>query len=121
MIGTATSTVTLTRTKTPTVTLTATSTQKPENTTWTGGIKAYPNPAKDRMTFVMNVEEASDVVVSVYNLSGERVAVLKQACGAGAAFMVWNFGNNVAAGIYVARITIGGSEKAKLKVAVLKK
>lgn len=80
---------------------------------------AYPNPARDRLTFVFHLDAAAKVEIHVYNLAGEQVAALSGDFPAGPGqSLVWNLAD-VAPGVYVARMAVDGSEKATLKVAVI--
>lgn len=83
-------------------------------------VVAYPNPAKDRMTFVFHLETAAKVEIRLYNLAGEQVAALSGDFAAGRGqSLVWNLAD-AAPGVYLARMLVNGSEKAKLKTAVIK-
>jgi hypothetical protein len=87
----------------------------------TGGaaVRAYPNPGKDQVHFVLNLNETSDVKINVYNLNGERVAGLRQTLSGQGAALTWAC-QGAGPGIYLARISVNGQEVAKLKVAVMK-
>lgn len=39
-------------------------------------VRLYPNPVKDRFTLVYSVEEASDVRIELYDITGEKIATL---------------------------------------------
>ena len=83
-------------------------------------VVAYPNPAKDRMTFVFHLDAAARVEIHLYNLAGEQVAGLSGDFPAGQGqSLVWNLAD-VAPGVYVARVRVGGTEKGSVKVAVVK-
>jgi hypothetical protein len=87
----------------------------------TGGaaVRAYPNPGKDQVHFVLNLSETSDVKINLYNLNGERVAGLRQMLSGQGATLTWAC-RGAGAGIYLARISINGREVAKRKVAVMR-
>ncbi|MEW6515547.1 MAG: T9SS type A sorting domain-containing protein [candidate division FCPU426 bacterium] len=83
-------------------------------------VVAFPNPAKDRMTFVFHLEAAAKVEIRLYNLAGEQVAALSGDFAAGRGqSLAWNL-SGIAPGVYVARMLVNGNEKAKAKVAVVK-
>jgi hypothetical protein len=84
------------------------------------GIRAFPNPAKGQMKFVFRLDAAAAIKIQIYNLAGERVASLygEFAAGSGQS-LVWDL-DGVASGVYVARVFKNGSEKAELKVAVVR-
>ncbi|NTV52152.1 MAG: T9SS type A sorting domain-containing protein [Candidatus Firestonebacteria bacterium] len=114
---TATSTGTPFPTASPTASVTDSRTPGPG---YTGdGVKAFPNPAHDSMTFVLKLERADEVTVTIYNLSGERIADLKTSNGPGTARLVWDC-SRTAPGVYLACVKVGGTEKIKLKVARVK-
>lgn len=110
-----------TPTVTPTATATPVVTSTPTNAEYTGtGVKAFPNPAQEQMTFILRLESPALVTVAIFNLAGERLAVLSESCAAGTARLVWDC-RSASSGVYLARVQVGGAEKAKLKVALLKK
>jgi hypothetical protein len=116
------STITLTSTATPVLTATPTITRTPAgNGDLTGGsaVRAYPNPAKEQIRFSLNLDQASEVKINLYNLNGERVAGLQDTLSGQGATLTWAC-KSVGAGIYLARVSVNGKEVAKLKVAVLK-
>ena len=81
---------------------------------------AFPNPARDRMNFVFHLDSAARVEIRIYNLAGEQAAALAGDFAAGRGqSLVWDL-KDVAPGVYVARMLVGGKERAKLKLAVAK-
>lgn len=83
-------------------------------------VVAYPNPARDRMTFVFHLDAAARVEMHIYNLAGEQVANLSGDFPAGRGqSLVWDL-KEVAPGVYVARMFVAGKEKATLKAAVIR-
>ena len=154
---TPTPTVTQTSTITPTPTISATSTQSPTTTrsptasptpsatpthtatptvtvTCTaafflseGQVLAFPNPARNRVTFAYAAADAARVKIDIYHLTGERAAHIEEtpgATGMSTHFTVWEAAE-AAAGIYFCRISVfeaGGREviNAKKKVALVK-
>jgi len=78
--------------------------------------QAYPNPARDVVRFMMEMESAREVVIMIYNLQGERVGTVKGVLPQGLGRLDWNCGG-IATGVYFARIKSGDYEK-KVKVAI---
>ncbi len=129
----ATPTITQTVTPSPTVTVTptlsATATTTPTTTTTPTCINvdlhgraflAYPNPGRDQMTFAIQSKGAGELKVQLYNVHGERVALLSAQGAEGEITLVaWNC-RATAPGIYVARVLQDGKEIGKSKVAVVR-
>jgi hypothetical protein len=80
---------------------------------------AFPNPAKDRLHFVVALSRAAEVKVDLFNLAGERVMTLSGSLPAGQSAMDANAGK-LAPGIYVARVLANGEELARVKVAIIR-
>lgn len=81
---------------------------------------AFPNPAKGLMTFVFHLDEAARVEIRIYNLAGEQVVSLTDDFPAGRGQSLrWDLTGR-AAGVYLARMLVDGTEKSKLKLAVVK-
>jgi hypothetical protein len=83
---------------------------KGETTTSAGSIEtnlsAYPNPFSSSTTVEFTVTEATSANVTVYNLTGEVVAVLFNGqTEAGAAYKLQFRPEGVASGIYIAKLT----------------
>lgn len=116
-------TISSTFTASPTVTLTATST--PTNALSGIDLKgkialAFPNPGRDKVKFLMHLDQAADVKIIIYNLSGERISELKKILSPGRGqVVVWKC-DQVATGIYLARIFMQGKEVEKIKIAVVR-
>ncbi|MCD4812817.1 FG-GAP-like repeat-containing protein, partial [bacterium] len=121
-------TVTLTATITPTATTSPTATITPTATQTSGlanidlkgkAVLAYPNPTQNQMKFLMHLDKATDVEINIYNLTGERIAKLKETIPAGRGqVLVWNCAD-IAPGIYLAKAYFGGEEKQTIKLAVV--
>lgn len=120
---------TYTRTATPSPSPTHSPTPSPTITRFVLGddrVIAFPNPAKDQVTFLYRLETSANVTVRIYDLNGKEVGRLtenNQPAGTGAG-SVWQLGK-VAGGIYLCRIMIepinGESKREKtLKVVVAK-
>lgn len=107
-------------TSTPTVTSTITPTRTFGPSLAAGETaRAFPNPARGWIHFVFNPAQAAEARILLYNFAGEKVAELKGALDPNSNELTWDC-RSVAPGIYVARVLVDGSEKKKLKVAVLK-
>ncbi len=115
-------TVTMTPTATPTFTPTPTPTVTRTATPQVGGpaiaFQAYPNPAKDKVTFVMTLDQAAEVKIALYNLTGEPVSVVSARLGAGKnQVVIWDC-KSVAPGVYLAQVNIPGQSTRKVKLAI---
>lgn len=78
----------------------------------------FPNPVNDRATIQLNMESASDVILEVSDLSGQRVASRNyglQAANAQITFDVNDFSN----GMYIFKI-ISGDVVSSQKISVMK-
>lgn len=113
--STASPTPALTRTTTPT----ATATPTPLSAVPGGGsVLAYPNPGRDKVTFLVSLESSSGIRIVLFNLAGERVAELTGDLPVGVAPITWDCSGQ-APGVYLARVFAGGKLLKTLKVAVL--
>lgn len=71
-------------------------------------INVSPSPATDHLTIAYNLQEKSDVVITVYNLKGAEVITLfKGAQSQGKQSFEWSINNSIAGGIYLVRISDG--------------
>lgn len=116
--GTATPTRTATPTQSPTSTVTPTSALSGLDLNGKAAL-AFPNPGRNQITFAVELAQAGEVKIELYNLSGEQVAEVSGRLDSGKQVLVWNC-QAAAPGVYLARISLEGKEKAKLKVAVIK-
>ena len=98
-----------------------TATLSPTVTVTLGGkdMLAFPNPAQNQVTFAFELDQAGVTKVEVYNLAGERVGQVSATLAAGMQTLVWDCAE-IAPGVYLARITVDGKEKGKVKIAVVK-
>lgn len=130
LTASATRTITLTASRTPTFsatpTITATSTISPTasiSPTPTlapappSPVEAYPIPAKEQVSFTVEMAKAGEAVLSIYNLNAELVAQVKEALPAGRGVLVWNC-RSAAAGVYLARVQAPGMELKTIRIAV---
>ncbi len=69
----------------------------------------YPNPFADQTTIRYELENAGHVRLSVYNMTGQQIAVLADARQAAGKYEVtWDAGNH-AAGMYFYRLEVGNA------------
>jgi hypothetical protein len=84
------------------------------------GIMAFPNPARDYVTFVWQKSDVEKARIEIYNLSGERVAEVR---ADRANHALWTT-DNTATGIYFYQtiLTIRGQEEKQTikKIVVVK-
>jgi hypothetical protein len=85
------------------------------------GISAYPNPAKNRVTFTWQNTSVERAKVEIFNVNGERVAeVTSNSVGN---HLIWTL-NNIASGIYFYQIilTVNGREERQeiKKIAIFR-
>ena len=79
----------------------------------------YPNPSRGAVAFRIGVPEATPVTVAVYNLLGQRVAVLRdgERMAAGYHTIVWE-APRLASGVYFARMEAGNFRTTQKLVRV---
>jgi hypothetical protein len=123
---TYTPTITITPSITPTVTITPTLTITPTNSLaqvdlTNAKVLPFPNPADGTMKFLMHLEEAAEVKVTVYNMGGEAVARIEAQLPAGRGQVVTWDCRQAANGIYLAYVSINGRVLDKVKTAVVHK
>ncbi|NTV51705.1 MAG: T9SS type A sorting domain-containing protein [Candidatus Firestonebacteria bacterium] len=122
---TPTSTVTPTLGMTPsatafsTLTPTVTATRTPDPKDNFEGFRAYPNPARQSLRFRFRLKQPGAVRISIYNITGERIADLSSHLPSGTNDLIWNC-RDVAPGIYLARMQAEGNGNQQIKIAVMK-
>jgi hypothetical protein len=134
---TLTFTITDTPTTTPTPTISATVTCTPPITmtptqTVTGTIAnriidlqgkkvlIYPNPGKTKVALVFQAEGVGNIKVQIYNISGERVAILSVTANTGhVTSLTWDC-SLIAPGIYLARVLQESQEIGTVKFALIR-
>ena len=123
--STATPSATATPSSTPTPVATATPTATPTSSlaqVVLGGkfMLAYPNPARERVTFVFHLDAAAEVELVLYNPAGERVARITGDLTAGRGrTLVWNC-RDAAPGLYLVRVLKDGGLVETQKIALVK-
>jgi hypothetical protein len=81
---------------------------------------AFPNPARDKVTFVLHTQRAVNLKIVVYNSAGERAAELHASLGAGPGqSAIWDC-HGMAPGIYIAHLLLDEKEIGNAKVAVVR-
>lgn len=74
-----------------------------------GSLSAYPNPYSQHSTIVLNMPEADDMKLEVYNLLGAKVATLDKGAKQAGTY-TYNFSAkklNYSSGIYLLKLTVG--------------
>jgi alkaline phosphatase len=81
---------------------------------------AFPNPGKDHMQFVLDLERSRRVKIVLFNLAGERVSTLEDALASGPGGMMrWDC-SQVASGIYFAQVYLDGISAGQARVSVVR-
>ncbi|NTV52372.1 MAG: T9SS type A sorting domain-containing protein [Candidatus Firestonebacteria bacterium] len=80
---------------------------------------AYPNPARQRVLFSLVLESGGRAQISLFNLSGERLALLEETLPPGVHALPWD-ASAAAPGVYLARCLVDGREIGRRKIAILK-
>jgi ligand-binding sensor domain-containing protein len=81
-------------------------------------VKAFPQPASDRLTFELTAPQPTKTIMEIYNLQG-RLIDRQQLTMTGKTLVEYN-ANNLTQGIYIARFTGGGFAKS-IKVIIADK
>jgi hypothetical protein len=78
--------------------------------TFGSDVLAYPNPARDKVNFALQETQADEVIIEIYNISGERVSRIQQ--NSPGQVITWET-KDIAPGIYLYQtiIKVGGQEK----------
>jgi len=77
-----------------------------------------PNPANEKVSFAFTNGQRGDVVIRIYKMSGELIAVVKgKLAGQSGQTIIWNTAA-VAPGIYLVQPVIDGVAQEKVKVAI---
>jgi len=75
---------------------------------------AYPNPFNSRAVIKYALPEESQVVIEVFNISGQKIeTLLDETKMAGYHEIVWD-ASNVSSGKYLYKITAGGFTESKM-------
>ena len=76
-------------------------------------------PARRKRVLITQATGTGELKVQIYNLNGERVAVLSAPPAGKVTTLTWNCGS-AAPDVYVARLLQDGKEIGKTKVAVVR-
>ena len=84
----------------------------------------YPNPFNPQTTILLSIPEENKVILSIYNIKGQKVKILiDEVLSAGQHSVVWDGrdsnGNRVGSGIYLYRLQTGSEEQVR-KMLLLK-
>ncbi len=79
----------------------------------------YPNPFNPSTTISFNLPKASDYVVNIYNVNGQKVAVLSGSGAAGSVELLWDAGQN-ASGVYFYQLEVEDLFSQVKKMVLLK-
>jgi len=88
-------------------------------------INNYPNPFNPTTTFEFSIQNNSNVELSIFNVKGQKIKTLVQnEFTKGYHSVVWNgdddFGNSVASGVYLYKLSVNGKTKDVKKCILLK-
>jgi hypothetical protein len=84
-------------------------------------LQNYPNPFKDETTFKYRLAENGHVDISIFDLTGKKVATLiNQTASAGTYEIKWNAGTNISSGLYIASLSSKGRIIQTMKISINK-
>ncbi|MBI2721169.1 MAG: DUF4331 family protein [Bacteroidetes bacterium] len=83
-------------------------------------VQNYPNPFKGHTTFKYHVATTAPVSISVYDLSGKRVAVVMNETKQPGTYEVTYNAENLAQGIYIATLSSGSTVIQSVKISAVK-
>lgn len=113
-------TLTITPTATATMTLTATPTNVLSGVDLKGkNVLAYPNPARDKVYFLMHLDESATIEIKIYNMIGEKVTVITENLSSGHGQIITLDSQELAPGFYIAKINKNSSTFETLKIAII--
>ncbi len=72
-------------------------------------LSAYPNPFAENLTFVISGIPAGEVTIEIFDLAGRLVESPRLSTPGEVRTLIWN-GQNIPAGMYIARVCVQGSE-----------
>ncbi len=78
-------------------------------------LAAFPNPMTDRSTIAYVLDSEAVVQLEIFNMSGQRLSVLKNHKEAAGEYTVDFDGSNLLPGVYFARLTTGGKRMETVK------
>jgi Secretion system C-terminal sorting domain len=125
--ATITPSITKTCTITPSATITSTATisatASPGVLVGKDEILAYPNPARDTMNFIFNLFGDTEIIITIFNITGDKVAEIREIRNnLQNSIITWNC-LDIAPGIYLVRAKLKGNGAGKLlkikKIAII--
>ena len=81
-------------------------------------LSAYPNPFMENLTFVISGIPAGEVTIEIFDLAGRLIESPRLSTPGEVRTLIWN-GQDIPAGIYLARVRVQGSEDAILHIIKL--
>ncbi|MBN1595560.1 T9SS type A sorting domain-containing protein [candidate division FCPU426 bacterium] len=82
--------------------------------------QVYPNPARDVMYFLADCGTTfAEVMISIYNPTGEQVAGIHESARPGVNRLVWHC-QDMPAGVYYVIMEVKGHYKKNFKIAIEK-
>ena len=75
-------------------------------------IQIYPNPASDKATIAITLEEAKDVTIELFDLNGNLLKAATYSNWLGLSTVEMNT-NQLNTGVYLVKINIGGEISSK--------
>ena len=82
-------------------------------------VLAYPNPARDRVTFLLHPDQAVSVQLRIYNIAGELTGSLSAQVPAGRGqTLTWDTAE-VAPGIYLVQVVKNAEVVETLRIAIM--
>jgi hypothetical protein len=91
-----------------------------KNTTKTGFVNSYPNPANNEFNLMFNVEENSAISFEVYNLLGEKIMELSSNEYANGSYIIQIPVENFANGTYLVNLISNKVKKDICKMVIVK-
>jgi len=80
----------------------------------------YPNPAKNRMAFMLDLENNADVKIVIFDMAGNKISEIAEYKAQGKNVVInWNCAH-VAPGIYLVKTVVNGKVLKTKKIALIK-
>jgi len=96
-----------------------------ETITMNNKLSNFPNPFNPRTTISFSIQDDSQVELSIFNITGQKVKILAQnEFTKGSHSIIWNgdddFGNSFSSGVYLYKLNVNGKTEAVKKCLLLK-
>jgi hypothetical protein len=85
----------------------------------TTSIEVYPNPFKTEVTILYRLEQPAEITLEIFDISGQRVQTIDKGVKPAGGHVQKFAGSSLASGIYIVRLTAGGS-MAHQKIILVK-